>query len=143
VQSIPPLIPTDRTEDENGEVINAKKIGIVGLSGEVDPATDYAYAFASRLAEGLKHRFPLDTNDPTPHPGSLPAPEWEKYGFKLKTGPWLKAERASGECVVIDLRRLEKFFRNISAQNYSEVCEFPKSAKRELENIMVPVNWAA
>ena len=115
MQSIPPLISTDQTEDENGEAINAEINGIVGLPGEVDSATDYAYAFASRLAEGSKHRFPLDTNDPTPQPGSIPAPEWEKYGFKLETGPWLKAERASGECVVIDLRRLEKFFRNISA----------------------------
>ena len=83
------------------------------------------------------------TNDAMPHPGSGPLPGWEQYGPKFTSGPWLKAERDNGECVVIDLRRLEKFFRNVSAQDYSEVCEYARSAKRELENTMVPVSWAA
>jgi hypothetical protein len=143
VQSIIPPIYADQTDTQNAERMNAKNIGIIGLSGDVDPATDYAYAFTSRLAEGLKHRFPGDTKDDTPHPGSAPLPGWEEYGPKFRSGPWLKAERDNGECVVIDLRRLEEFFRNVSAQNYSEVCDFPRGAKRELESMMVPVSWAA
>jgi hypothetical protein len=123
--------------------VHAKAAGIVGLSGKVDPQKDYAYAFTARLAEGLKHRYPKDVADGAPIPAPNPLPGWEEFGPKFKTGPWLKAERGDGECVVIDLRRLEKYFKDTSAQNYSEVCEYARSAKRELENTMVPVSWAA
>lgn len=143
VQSIPPPIYADRTEEENAELVHAKAAGIVGLAGKVDPAKDYAYAFTARLAEGLKHRYPKDVEDGAPIPAPTPLPGWEKFGPKFKTGPWLKAERAGGECVVIDLRRLEKYFKDTAAQNWSEVCDFPRAARRELENTMAPVSWAA
>lgn len=107
----------DRTEEENAELVHAKAAGIVGLAGKVDPAHDYAYAFTARLAEGLKHRHPKDVEDGAPIPAPTPLPGWEKFGPKFKTGPWLKAERAGGECVVIDLRRLEKYFKDTAAQD--------------------------
>lgn len=94
---------------------NCKRLaraGGVGLNGEVDAQTDYAYAPLFRVALGLLPRYP-----PNRFPNGEPNPTVKLLGeyseaFSQTEGPFVTAERGDGECVVIDFRSMPDYFAN-------------------------------
>ena len=78
--------------------------GGIGLSGNVDPAEDYAYTSILRVSLALAARFP-DGRDRKLYE--------DEYGPWHQTdGAFVTAEKANGECVVIDYRNLPTYMLN-------------------------------
>ena len=74
--------------------------GGIGITGTVDPQTDYAYAAAFLVAMGLAKRYPDPLNQ-----AQFVQP-WEVVNY---AGPFTLAERGDGNCVVIDFRTMPAY----------------------------------
>lgn len=86
--------------------------GGIGITGTVDPQTDYAYSLAFPVAMGLAKRYPSQRNQ-----AEMVLP-WEVRNY---AGPFTVALRGDGQCVVIDFRNMPGYLLE-NNRNDAPVC---------------------
>lgn len=76
---------------------------------DLDPAVDYAYTSVYNIARGLLKRFPANVDPKTDldeFEGLVVGPGFDNWN---RRGPYFKASRQDGSCVVVDLRSMPKW----------------------------------
>lgn len=91
--------------------------GGVGLVGKVDPKQDYACAPVTRVALALAHRSP----DPGDTATKLFGSDDPESPFQIFDGAFVSAEKADGECVVVDYRNMPTYMINEGNQPFAQV----------------------
>lgn len=94
--------------------IRMQNAGGIGISGTVDPQTDYAYSLAWPVAMALAKRYPSPQNQ---------AAMVDPAQVADYAGPFALAENGNGDCVVIDFRTMPAYLLENNNDN-AGVCSW-------------------
>ncbi|KAG8525594.1 uncharacterized protein KY384_009238 [Bacidia gigantensis] len=105
--AIKPESPHDDENDRRFEdaVDSATSIGIRGLKGTLNPATDYAYTAADNAARGLRVKY-----------SKIAVPPKLVPFYSEKDTPYGLASKADGSCVVLDYRQMGTYLPKTQRQ---------------------------
>ena len=85
--------------------------------GKVDPKQDYAYAPVTRVALALAHRSP----DPGDTATKLFESDDPESPFPIFDEAFVTAEKADGDCVVVDYRNMPTYMIHGGNQPFAQV----------------------